>query len=60
MRRTFVAIGLVAVMGLAGAASAESLDGGCSVNATSDLNETHDDPCHQGQPFDVDPEGSIS
>lgn len=60
MRRTFVVIGLVAVMGLAGAANAQSLDGGCSVNATSDLDATTMTDATRDNPFDVDPEGSIS
>jgi hypothetical protein len=47
-------------MGLAGAASAQSLDGGCSVNATSDLDETTMTDATREHPFDVDPEGSIS
>lgn len=47
-------------MGLAVAASAQSLEGGCTVNATSDLDQTTMTDATRDNPFDVDPEGSIS
>jgi hypothetical protein len=60
MRRTIVLIGLIVLMGLAVSASAQSLEGGCTVNATSDLDQTTMTDATRGNPFDVDPEGSIS
>ena len=60
MRRIFVAIGVLALMGLAVSAGAQSLEGGCSVNAVSDLDETTMTDATRGNPCEVDPEGSIS
>lgn len=60
MRRTVVVIGVVALMGLAIAASAQSLAGGCSVNAASDLDETTMTDATRDNPFEVDPDGTIS
>jgi hypothetical protein len=60
MRRTVVVIGVVAVMGLAIGASAQSLEGGCSVNASSDLDETTMTDATRANPFEIDPEGAIS
>lgn len=60
MRRVLIAVGVLALMGLAVSAGAQSLEGGCSVNAASDLDETTMIDATRGNPFDVDPEGSIS
>lgn len=60
MRRLLVVCGVLALMGIALAAGAQSLEGGCSVNATSDLDETTMTDATRGNPFEVDPEGSIS
>ena len=59
-RRVVVVAGLIIVMALAVSASAQSLEGGCTVNATSDLDQTTMIDATRGNPFEVDPEGSIS
>lgn len=60
MRKFVVPMGLIVLMGLAMAASAQSLEGGCTVQATSDLDQTTMTDATRGNPFDVDPEGTIS
>ena len=60
MRRVFIATSVLALMGLAMSAGAQSLEGGCTVNATSDLDQTTMTDATRGNPFEVDPEGTIS
>jgi len=61
LRRTIVAVvvgGLVALA--ANVAMAQSLEGGCTVSATSDLDSTNMTDATRSDPFDIDAEGSIS
>lgn len=61
LERTIVASvvgGLVAVA--ANVALAQSLDGGCTVSATSDLDSTNMTDATRSNPFDIDAEGTIS
>ena len=60
MRRVFIATSVLALMGLAVSAGAQSLEGGCTVDATSDLDETTMTDATRGNPFEVDPEGTIA
>lgn len=52
--------GLLAVLAFSIPAAAQSLEGGCTVSASSDLDSTSVVDASQGDPFDIDPEGSIS
>jgi hypothetical protein len=61
LKRTIVVVvvsGLVAIA--ANAAMAQSLEGGCTVSATSDLDSTIMTDATRSNPFDIDAEGSIS
>lgn len=60
MKRLFIATSVLTLMGLAVSASAQSLKGGCTVDATSDLDQTTMTDATRDNPFEVDPEGSIS
>lgn len=60
--RRLLALAVIAIpMALIGsAAMAQSLDGGCTVSATSDLDTTTMLDATQADPFDIDPEGTIA
>jgi hypothetical protein len=61
LKRTVVAIVVGGLVGLAASvAMAQSLDGGCTVTANSDLDSTTMTDASRSNPFDVDPEGAIS
>lgn len=48
------------LLALALPAGAQSLEGGCTVTATSDVDQTTVVDATQSDPFDIDPEGSVS
>lgn len=61
MRRALPAAALLAILLFpAGSALAQSLSGGCTVQATSDLDRTTMTDATRANPFDIDPEGQVS
>jgi hypothetical protein len=61
MRRLALVGGAVlVVMTTAVAVGAQTLDGGCAVEATSDLDQTTMIDATRSDPFEIDPEGTIS
>lgn len=60
MKRIIVIAGVAGSMALAVVASAQSLDGGCTVEATSGIDSTTMLDATQQDPFKVDPGGTIS
>jgi hypothetical protein len=61
VKRGIVILGVVTALVVSGtAAIGQSLDGGCTVSATSDLDSTTMLDATRDNPFDIDPEGRIS
>lgn len=61
MRRLFIIlVGATAVLAAAAPALAQSLEGGCTVMAESDIDTTDVLDATRSDPFEIDPEGSIS
>ncbi|MGH8927926.1 MAG: hypothetical protein ACRDWH_06215 [Acidimicrobiia bacterium] len=60
MRRPFFAVALLALMAIGMEVAAQSLEGGCTVQASSDIDETAMSDATRANPFEVDPAGAIS
>lgn len=61
MRRLLILAIIAIPLALVGSAAlAQSLDGGCTVSATSDLDSTTMLDATRADPFDIDPEGTIA
>jgi len=60
-RRTLVAVLIAGIVGVvASVAMAQSLEGGCTVTATSELDSTAMTDATRSNPFNIDAEGTIS
>lgn len=61
MKRLLLLATIAVPVALIGSAAvAQSLDGGCTVSATSDLDSTTMVDATRADPFDIDPEGTIA